>query len=162
AVSEQNRNFANMRMLARLKPGVSVARAQAELDTLGARLEKQYPGSNTNVRFGVVELREQLTGRVSKALWILLGAVGCVLLITCANVANLLLARAASRQSQIAVRTALGATRRRLIREFLTECMVLSLAGGVLGLLLAYLGVTLVTSLNSGAIPRVSEIGINR
>ena len=81
AASEQNRNFANMRMVARLKPGVTLAKAQAELDTLGARLEKQYPDSNTNVRFVVTGLREQITGRVSRALWILLGVVGCVLLI---------------------------------------------------------------------------------
>jgi putative ABC transport system permease protein len=162
AASEQNRNFANMRIVARLKLGVTPAKAQAEVDTLAARLEKQYPDSNTNVRFGVVGLREQLTGRVSKALWILLGVVGCVLLIACANVANLLLARAASRQSEIAVRNALGATRPQLIRELLTECVVLSLTAGLLGLLLAYLGVTLMTSLSSGGIPRANEIGISR
>ena len=162
AASEQNRNFANMRIVARLKLGVTPAKAQAEVDTLAARLEKQYPDSNTNVRFGVVGLREQLTGRVSKALWILLGVVGCVLLIACANVANLLLARAASRQSEIAVRNALGATRPQLIRELLTECVVLGLTGGLLGLLLAYLGVTLMTSLSSGGIPRADEIGISR
>jgi putative ABC transport system permease protein len=161
AASEQNRNFANMRILARLKRGLTLAQAQVEVDALGARLERQYPDSNTNVRFGVVGLREQLTGRVSKALWILLGVVGCVLLIACANVANLLLARAASRQSEIAVRSALGATRPQLIRELLAECVVLSLTGGLLGLLLAYLGVTLMTSLNSGAIPRADEIGIS-
>jgi len=161
AASEQNRNFANMRMLARLKPGLTLAQAQTEVDALGARLERQYPDSNTNLRFGVVGLREQLTGRVNKALWILLGVVGCVLLIACANVANLLLARAASRQSEIAVRRALGASRPQLIRELLTECVVLSLTGGLLGLSLAYLGVTLMTSLNSGAIPRADEIGIS-
>jgi putative ABC transport system permease protein len=162
AASEQNRNFANMRMVARLKPGVTLAAAQAEIDTLGARLEKQYPDSNTDVRFDVAGLREQITGHASKALWILLGVVGCVLLIACANVANLLLARGASKQSEIAVRTALGATRPQLIRELLTECAVLSLTGGLLGLLLAYLGVTLMTSLSSGSIPRAGEIGISR
>src|SRR5215831_4188799 len=162
AASEQNRNFANMRIVARLKLGATLARAQAEVDTLGARLETQYPDSNTNVRFGVVGLREQLTERVSRALWILLGVVGCVLLIACANVANLLLARATSRQPEIAVRNALGATRPQLIRELLIECVVLSLTGGLLGLLLAYLGVTLMTSLSSGAIPRADEIGISR
>src|SRR5215470_10916064 len=162
AASEQNRNFANMRMVGRLKPGVTLAEAQAQVDTLGSRLEKQYPDSNTNLRFGVVGLREQITGRVSKALWILLGVVGCVLLIACANVANLLLARANSRQSEIAVRTAIGATRLQLIREMLTECVVLSLSGGLLDLLLAYLGVTMMTSLSSGGIPRADEIGMSR
>jgi putative ABC transport system permease protein len=162
AVNEQNRNFANMRIIARLKRTVAQAEAQAELDTLGASLEKQYPDSNTNLRFAVTGLRDQLTGRVSRALWILLGVVGCVLLIACVNVTNLFLARAASRQSEIAVRTALGATRLQLIRELLIECVILSLAGGLLGSLLAYLGVTLMTLLSPGAIPRADEIGINR
>jgi putative ABC transport system permease protein len=161
AGGEQNRNFANMRMIARLRPGVTLAQAQAEMDTLSHRLEQQYPDSNTNLRLDVVGLRDQLTGRVRNALWILLGVVGCVLLIACANVANLFLARAASRQSEVAVRTALGATRRQLIRELLTECMVLSLSGGLFGLLLAYLGVVLLTSLSSGSIPRVEEIGMS-
>jgi putative ABC transport system permease protein len=162
AASEQSRNFANMRMLARLKPDVTLANAQVEVDVLGARLEQQYPESNTNLRFGVVGLREQLTGRVSKGLWILLAVVACVLLIACVNVANLLLARASSRQSEIAVRIALGATRPQLIRELLTECMVLSLTGGLLGLLLAYLGVMLTKSLSPDSIPRLNEISINR
>jgi putative ABC transport system permease protein len=161
AANEQNRNFANMRTVARLKPGVPLARAQSELDTLAARLERQYPESNMNVRFDVVELRELLTGRVRKALWILLGAVGCILLIACANVANLLLARAASRQSEFGVRTALGASRIQLIRELFTECLILSLSGGALGLLLGYCGVTLMISLSSGGVPRADEIGIN-
>jgi putative ABC transport system permease protein len=161
ATSEQNRNFANMRMVARLKAGITLAKAEAELDTLASRLEKQYPDSNTNLRFGADGLHEQITGRVGKALWILMVVVGCVLLIACVNVANLLLARAASRQPEIAVRTALGATRLQLIRELLTECVLLSLTGGLLGLVLAYLGVTLMTSLNPAGIPRADEIGMS-
>jgi putative ABC transport system permease protein len=161
APNEQNRNFANMRIVARLKSGISLERAQSDVDALAIRLERQYPDANTNLRFDVVGLRELLTGRVSEALWVLLGVVACVLLIACVNVANLLLARAASRQSEVAVRTALGASRPQLIREFLTECIVLSLTGGILGLLLAYLGVRLMTSLSSGGIPRAEEISIS-
>ncbi len=162
AANEQNRNFANMRVIGRVKNGVTSVRAKADVDTIALRLEKQYPDSNSNVRFDVADLREQLTGRVSKALWVLMGVVGCVLLIACANVANLLLARATSRQSEVAVRTAIGASRFRLIREFLSECMLLSLAGGLLGLLLAYGGVALMISMSSSVIPRADEIGINR
>src|SRR5262249_36668191 len=121
----------------------------------------QYPDANTNLRFDVVGLQELLTGRVSKALWVLLGVVACVLLIACVNVANLLLARAASRQSEVAVRTALGASRTQLIREILTEWVVLSLTGGLFGLLLAYMGVALMTSLSYGGIPRADEIGMS-
>jgi len=161
APSEQNRNFANMRMVARLKPGVTLAQAQTEVNLLAARLEQQYPDSNTNLRMDVIALQEQLTGRVQRALWILLGVVGCVLLIVCANVANLLLARAASRESEMALRTALGATRWQLIRQLLIECLVLSLSGGLLGLLLAYQGVAVLTSLSAGGIPRAEEIGIS-
>ena len=161
AASERNRNFANMRMIARLKPGVTLAQAQADMDTLSARLEQQYPDSNTNIRVDVAGLKEQLTGSAGRALWILFGAVGCVLLIACANVANLLLARAASRQSEMAVRTALGASRRHLVQELLIECVLLSLSAGLIGLVLAYLGVPLMTSLSPGGIPRVDEIGIS-
>jgi putative ABC transport system permease protein len=161
ATNEQNRNFANMRIVARLKSGTTLARAQSDVDTLAIRLEQQYPDANTNLRFDVVGLRELLTGRVSKALWVLLAVVACVLLIACVNVANLLLARAASRQSDVAVRTALGASRAQLIRELLTECVVLSLTGGVFGLMLAYMGVTLMTSLSAGGIPRADEIGMS-
>jgi len=162
AANEQNRGFANMRVVARLKPEVTLARAQAEMDTVTGRLEQQYPNLNTNLRADVIPLHEHLTGRVQRALWILLGVVGCVLLIACANVANLLLARAASRQAEMAVRTALGANRWQLIRQLLTECMALSLCGGLLGLLLAYQGVALLTSLSANSIPRVEEIGISK
>jgi putative ABC transport system permease protein len=150
-----------MQVIARLKPGVMPARAQAEMDAITVRLEQQYPNDNTNLRADVIPLHKHLTGGVRRALWIMLGVVGCVLLIACANVANLLLARAAARQSEMAVRTALGANRWQLIRQLLTECMVLSLGGGLLGLLLAYKGVALLTGLSVTSVPRADEIGIS-
>ncbi|HKQ77161.1 MAG TPA: ABC transporter permease [Blastocatellia bacterium] len=161
AANEQNRSFANMRVVARLKPQVTLAQAQADMNVLATQLEQQYPDMNSNLGVGVVPLHEHLTGRVQRALWILLGAVGCVLLIACANVANLLLARAAGRQTEMAVRAALGASRRRLIRQLLVECIALSVTGGVCGLLLAAFGVPLLIGLSANGIPRADEIGVS-
>lgn len=123
--------------IARLKPGVSLQQAQAELDTIARRLEQTYPDSNANRGVLVAPLHEQLFGSMQLMLWILLGAVGCVLLVACANVANLLLQRAATRQKETAIRLALGATPRRLIRQLLTESLLLAVSGGVLGMLVA-------------------------
>jgi putative ABC transport system permease protein len=158
--SELNRSFSNTRGIGKLKPGVTVAQAQAEMTGIMKRLEQQFPAENTNVGLAIAPLSEALTGNVRLALWMLMAAVGFVLLIACVNVANLLLARTATRRLECAIRTALGAGRWRLLRQQLVECTVLSLAGSVLGVVLAAQAVRLLIQTNS-AMPRVDEISIN-
>lgn len=155
------RGFANLRLVGRLKPRVALEQAQAEMDVIARRLEQQYPQNNTNVGIGVVSLQEQLVGNVRLALLVLLGAVGVVLLIACVNVANLMLARAAGRTAETALRAALGASRWQLIKQLLTECVLLSLIGAAVGVLLAYFGVAWVKTLNVASLPRLNEISIN-
>ena len=147
--------------IARLKPDVSIARAQAEMSTIQAHLEQLYPDANRGLGTDAVPLKQVMIGNVSGTLLVLLGAVGLVLLIACANVANLLLARSAARTREFAIRSALGASRSRVVRQLLTESTLVSLAGAILGLAIAKWGITPVLAAMPGSLPRSENIGVN-
>ncbi len=146
AHSEARWDHSAITVVARLKPGVSLAQAKANMDVVTRELERQYPADNKDDRAGISPLRDWMTGRTRRIIYLFLGAVGLVLLIACVNVANLLLARSSEREREFAVRAALGAGRGRVLRQLLTESVLMSFEGGVLGLLLAVWGVRALTS----------------
>ena len=150
-----------LQVIGRLKPGVSKEQAQSEITTIAARLEQQYPDTNTHKSLRLESALTALVGDIRPVLLILLGAVACVLLIACANVANLLLARATSRHKEMAIRAAMGASRMRVIRQLLTESVLLSLVGGGVGLLLAVWWSDLLIALGKEDIPRAVQVGMD-
>jgi len=150
-----------MGIIGRLAPNVMVPQATSELVTITKRLEQQYPESNTNMSGAVIPMQDYLVGDVRPALYVMLGAVAFVLLIACANVANLLLVRAASRESEMAVRTALGAGSWRIVRQLVIESVLLAVVGGVLGTLLALWGVDLLLAMAPQGLPRINEVSVN-
>jgi putative ABC transport system permease protein len=157
----ENRQLRIFRAVAHLKPGVSSVQAQAEMDLISQRLQQQYPETNANARITLTSLSQRIVGDVEPVLWVLLATVGFILLIACANVANLMLARTAARERELAIRSALGAGRGRLMRQLLMESLLLSFVGGLTGLLFAMWGIDLLPGLSPANIPRLTAIGVN-
>lgn len=157
----QRRGAHYLSVIARLKDGVSIRQAQAEMETIAARLARQYPVSNAGYQAKVISLRDEIVGDVRPALLTLLCAVALVLLIACANLANLTLVRGAARMREIGIRLALGASRARIVRQLLAESLLLSVLGAAAGLLLSWWGIDLLVAAQPGDLPRVGEVQIN-
>jgi len=157
----ENRQLRIFHALARLKPGVTASQAQAAVDTIAKRIEQDHPDTNSGITIRFTELYERIVGEVRPALLVLLGTVGFVLLIACANVANLMLARMSAREREIAIRSALGAGRWRVARQLLTESTLLATMGGALGVLIAVWGIDSLTALNPDDVPRLDSVSIN-
>lgn len=155
------RNYHLLHVVGRLRPGRTVSQAQREMDDLSAELEQSYPATNAGIRSYITPLREEIVGKVREPILMLLAAVGLVLLIACGNVANLLLVRAAARQKEIAIRAALGAGRPRIMWQFISECLLLTAGGALLGLLLAYLVMPVIRILGAARVPRLQHVTID-
>ncbi|MBO0858112.1 MAG: ABC transporter permease [Chloracidobacterium sp.] len=157
----ENRQFRIFRAVAHLKPGVSAAQMQAEMDVISERLQRQYPDANSGFRINFTPLYDIIIGDTQRALWMLFATVGLVLLIACANIANLTLSRMATHEREIAIRTALGASRLRVTRQLMTESLLLATVGGLCGLLLSSWGLDALVAFNPAEIPRLSGVSIN-
>ena len=158
---DSKRSERHLRAIARLKPGATIEQAQSDVNVIGQRLEQEHPQTNKNQGAHVISITNEIVGEIRPTLWMIFGAVVLVLLVACANVANLLLARSSVRHKEITIRSAIGASRGQLVRQLMTESLLLSTAGGVLGLILAYWGTSLVSSVGSQLDPMFNQIQLD-